>query len=162
MPPSIKKPAGCLEVSEILRGGDAGPARLFSEARRLLALDEALSRLLAPEVAARVRSAALREGRLVVATSSATLAARLRLDADRLVEELHAMGEKAVNRLEVRVAPLPAFETPHNAPRALSPTARRALQDMRGNRGPREEVADKGGKSGDPRHRPPRGSGKTP
>ncbi|NIM70828.1 MAG: DUF721 domain-containing protein [Xanthomonadales bacterium] len=114
-------------VNEWLRTRGAGFGELLARAREYQRLEQVLGRLLAPELAALTRIAVRHEARLVLVTSSAAVAARLRLDSQRLLQDLAEAGTTGIAELEVRVAPLPAGTTPERTRRPLSPAARQAL-----------------------------------
>jgi hypothetical protein len=119
-----KRRTGSRRVGDLMTSAESGLGGLLAVARRLDGVDRQLQALLDPGMAGQVRAAALRDGELLLVTPSATLATRLRLDAEHLVRALQAAGERSVTTLAVRVAPLPTVHTEPRKPRPLSPAAR--------------------------------------
>ena len=123
-----KHKGGSRPVGDWLNTPDAGLSALLAVARRLDRIDRQLQARLDPGMARQLRAAALRDGELLLITPSATLATRLRLDAEHLVRALQAAGETSVTRLAVRVAPLPVAQEESRRPRPLSPAAQEVFE----------------------------------
>src|SRR5690606_15478791 len=65
---------------------------LYHQTRLLAALDSLLSGFLDPELATRFQVANLRQDQLILLTSSASMATRLRMQASELLDFLHVSG----------------------------------------------------------------------
>jgi hypothetical protein len=101
---------------------------LADRARALDALDEKLRRLLPVATARETRLADVRNGRIVFLASSPTWASRLRLyEATLLAEARIALGD-VVERLAVKVAPLPTVPPVPTKPKPLSTATARHLR----------------------------------
>jgi hypothetical protein len=128
MSPGPKNHPGSRHVAELLSPTSSGLGELLAVARRLDQLNRKLENLLDPGMGAQVRAAGLREGRLVLVTPSATLATRLRLDAAQIAETLRANGERGVEEIAVRVAPLPQAEPAQRRARDLPSAAQELFE----------------------------------
>lgn len=80
------------------------PAQVAERAYTLIALQEALMRLLPDPLRHAVRVRALQEHTLLLAASSGAVAARLKQDCPRLVQAFAARGQ-GITAIEVRVDP---------------------------------------------------------
>ena len=101
-------------MAELLRGDSGSRQRLGSlmrQAEALMALERLLSSRLAADLAGRFKVAAAHPDRLVLVTASATLATRLKMQANELMDALHQAGYTGIDRIEVRVAPLTEPDT---------------------------------------------------
>jgi hypothetical protein len=121
-------------MAELLRGDSGSRQRLGSlmrQAEALMALERLLSSRLAADLAGRFKVAAAHPDRLVLVTASATLATRLKMQANELMDALHQAGHTGIDRIEVRVAPLTEPDTGRERrQRPLSPAAKQALGVM--------------------------------
>jgi hypothetical protein len=116
------------QVSELLKPGKSTLGKLLAVARELDRLDRKLATLLDPSMVSSVQVAALRDHCLLLATPSAALATRLRLDSGHLVKALHAAGEKNIREIAIRVAPVSRNKPVERHARELSETAKRSLE----------------------------------
>lgn len=128
--PRKSNPAGARprSVSRLLEPSSGSLGSLMARARRLQKLDRQLESVLGPELAERVRAAALRDGCLVVVTPSAALATRLRMDRESLLRALGHASREPIRELQVRVAPLSGWQPEPRKRRRLPESARQSLQ----------------------------------
>lgn len=104
-----KRDKTAYRLSEILAGrGPTETASLGGLLRRaslLAMLQNRLAASLHPDVAANMRVANVRDGRLVLLAASPAWASRLRMQSRQLLDLLHEAGLAEVDRVEVRVVP---------------------------------------------------------
>ncbi|MDH4106934.1 MAG: DUF721 domain-containing protein [Gammaproteobacteria bacterium] len=93
-------------LDKLLKSAPAGSLdKIIQHAQEMEGLTERLRQALGPELGRELVAANLREsGELVLICSSSAWAARLRFEADRLVELLCASGER-VSGCRVKVSP---------------------------------------------------------
>jgi len=103
-------------------------ASLVERARQLDALDCRLRQLLPAATARETRLADVRNGRVVFLASTPAWASRLRLHQAALLAEARAALGDTVERLTVKVAPLPTVPPDPTRPKPLSAAAARHLQ----------------------------------
>src|SRR5690606_35406329 len=103
-------------------------ASLVERARQLDALDSRLRQLLPAATARETRLADVRNGRVVFLASTPAWASRLRLHQAALLAEARAALGDTVERLTVKVAPLPTVPPDPTRPKPLSAAAARHLQ----------------------------------
>lgn len=115
-------------LSGVLKPAGGTLGGLVAEARKLQALEQRLHGLLDPGMARQVRVAGARDGRLTLVTSSAALAARLRMDSASLLRSVSAVCPQDFTDLKVRVAPLPDQVQETRRPRTLPDSARESLE----------------------------------
>lgn len=115
-------------VSRLLEPSSGSLGKLMARAQRLMALDRQLDHVLGPELAGRVRAAALRDGCLVLVTPSAALATRLRMDRESLLRALGHASRENITELQIRVAPLSGLQAEPRKRRRLPESARQSLQ----------------------------------
>ena len=115
-------------IEELIGGDTAGLGALLAQGRRLLELERRLHAVLEPELAPEVRVAGMDKGCLLLVTSRAGVAMRLRMNAEGLARTLRSSGVSALREIRVRVAPLPAVTTGERTPRALPGSAVEALE----------------------------------
>lgn len=111
-------------VADIVLSNDI--AGLAARAGALADLGARLSRVLPSALAAQVRFADLRDGKLVFLASSAAWATRLRYTQALVLEAARQLGFKAVE-LVVKVAPEPPASQPKAPSSPLSESAARHL-----------------------------------
>jgi len=96
-------------LSEILTGQggskEASLGGLLRRASLLAQLQNRLAGALHPDLAANMRVANVRDGRLVVLSPSPAWASRLRMHSRQLLDLVHDAGLTSVDRVEVRVVP---------------------------------------------------------
>lgn len=113
-------------VAELVRSDKLG--KLAAHAGRLAELDTSLNRVMAPTLAAQVRLANVRDGKLVFLAMSPAWAARLRYAQAGILEAAQALGLD-VRELQVKVVSAPPraeSAVPATVP-PLSETAARHL-----------------------------------
>jgi len=125
-PRSRKRPAsGLTPISEYITLGT-----LADRARALDALDEKLRRTLPDSIAHECRLADVRNGRVVFLATSATWATRLRLHHAALLSAAQSAlgGTVHVERITVKVAPLPSVPPDKTRRKPLSAAAAQHLE----------------------------------
>jgi hypothetical protein len=119
---------GAREVSEVLGSQSKGLGDLIKRAKYLQYLDQKLSGLLDQEMCPFVQVAAVHENCLVLVTSSAALATRLKLDSDSLLKSLHAVGVNGLSQVKIRIAPISRESRQIRRTRKLPDIAKQSLE----------------------------------
>ena len=117
-------------VAELVNSQSGGMGKLLKQARSLQFLQKQLASLLEPEMASLVQVAVLRDGCLVLVTPSASLATRIRMDSNVLINSLRKFGIKGVSNIEIRVAPLPQTKRESRAKRGLPQAAKESMKHL--------------------------------
>lgn len=112
-------------ILNILQGENRKLSQLLDHARTLDRIDRALPGILGDEIAAKVRTAAASEGRLLLITPSAALATRLRMDAQTVLSRVNAQFDGAFERLDVRLGELPGPSRHRPEPKRRARRSRR-------------------------------------
>ena len=117
-------------VGEVISDPDHTLSALFSHAKYLARAESILTDHAGPEMAAQFQVAAIREDRLVLLTPTASWATRLRMQAEQLLQFLHASGYEHLRHIDIRVAPLVRKPIGKKVRRKLSPAAELAFKLM--------------------------------
>lgn len=118
-------------VTDIAASDRDGIGRILRQARDLDALDHLLQPLLPKDLAAAVHVANLKGNRLVLTVDSGAVAARIRMESERLIAGLNRNMTTPVKAIDIRIAPPARDTTRARRRRSLSEEARQALQAMR-------------------------------
>jgi hypothetical protein len=94
-----------LSIRQLMSDSGSGFGKLLKRAKAISQLDRRVSRLLDPELARFCQVANLRDGRLILACSSPGCATRLRMQANSLLDQLHAAGLQEIEAIEVKMMP---------------------------------------------------------
>ena len=97
---------GAKQVHEVLASQNKGLANLLKHAKTLQFIDQKLAGLLDADMSPYVQVATVRDHCLILVTSSAALATRLKMDSDSLLRSLHASGVNGISQIKVRTAPI--------------------------------------------------------
>jgi hypothetical protein len=135
--PQSGKTAQC--VSQVLSDPDSSLSNLLERASYLMQLETLLTGLLDSDLAAQFQVAAARKNRLILISSSASWATRLRMQAPRLISSLHAVGARQIEHIDIRVAPIARQPVGTRSKRPLSAAAKQALGHMAQFRGETKE-----------------------
>ena len=117
-------------VSEVLNNPDYSLRDLLEHAGYLMQLETLLTHLLEADLAAQFQVAAVRKNRLIVVSSSASWATRLRMETPRLISSLHAAGVPQIEHIDIRIAPLTRQPAGARSKKPLSTAAKQALGHM--------------------------------
>jgi hypothetical protein len=128
MSDSPKKSAnGPASVQALMQNHDAGFARILKHARLLNRLDATLNSVLEPALSAHCQVAEFRDHCLVLVCSNASFATRIRMISKQLLDSFRDEGETAIERIEIRIAPVNRPQPDARTKRTLSPAALEAL-----------------------------------
>ncbi|MEE8496597.1 MAG: DciA family protein [Xanthomonadales bacterium] len=117
-------------VAEVLNDPASSLSNILEHARYLMQLETLLTGLLDSDLAAQFQVAAARKNRLILISSNATWATRLRMQAPHLIRSLHAAGVRQIEYIDIRVAPLVNLSAETRSKRTLSAAAKLALGHM--------------------------------
>ncbi|MFT5139164.1 MAG: hypothetical protein ACI9H8_000771 [Lysobacterales bacterium] len=121
---------GAKQVYEVLNSQNRGLADLFKHAKTIQFLDQKLAGLLDAEMSPYVQVATVRDHCLVLVTSSAALATRLKMDSDILLKSLYAAGVKGISQIKVRIAPINRTKVETRNKRELPDIAKLSLENF--------------------------------
>lgn len=110
-----------------MQNHDAGFAKILKHARLLNRLDTILDSILEPALSAHCQVAEYRNHCLVVVCSNASFATRIRMISRQLLDSFRDEGETAIERIEIRIAPVNRPQPDTRTKRTLSPAALEAL-----------------------------------
>jgi hypothetical protein len=116
------------KVGDVLNDPSRQFGQLIGQARKNQKLNDQIVALLDPDMSKNVQVATVRDGCLVLITSSAALATRLRMDSDKLLESIARSGIRNLEKVEIRTAPLPGRKTVKKRTRELPEAARISLE----------------------------------
>jgi len=117
-------------VDEVLKNPGSGLGSLLEHAAYLLQLESLLAACLEPGLASHFQVAATRKNRLILISSGASWATRLRMQAPRLITALHKAGISQIEHIDIRVAPIVQRPTASRSKKPLSAAAKQALSHM--------------------------------
>ncbi len=124
-----RTPKHAKPVAELVRKDKLGD--LAAHAGRLAELGTSLNRVMAPTLAAQVRLANVRDGKLIFLATSPAWATRLRHAQGGLLEAAQALGLQ-VRELRVKVvsSPPPAADDARPAPAVIPPLSEAAAKHL--------------------------------
>ena len=117
-------------VDEVLKNPGSGLGGLLERAAYLMQLESLLTACLEPGLASHFQVAATRKNRLILISSGASWATRLRMQAPHLITALHKAGFTQIEHIDIRVAPIVRQSTALRSKKPLSTAAKQALGHM--------------------------------
>jgi len=117
-------------VGKVISDSGNSLSTLYRQAKALTRVESLLTRNTDPVLANQFQVAAMRQDRLILVTSSATWATRLRMQSGQMLSILHQSGYKHIRHIDLRVAPIHQDPQETRTRRQKSPAAKIALDLM--------------------------------
>ena len=127
-PPKLQDTAP--SVGQVISDTGDTLSAVLRHARSLAEMESLLAEYTGPQFAEHFQAAVMRGDRLVLLTSTASWATRLRMQAEQMLRFLQSSGYGHLRHIDIRVAPLHQMTVEKKVRRQLSPAAELAFKLM--------------------------------